>query len=511
MCHYDDNIVKTANTAHSVISEQSSTGIVDVGFKAKSLNIMLIGCGPHAKRVYLPALREMRDNHDVALKVVVELEDQKSLTEKTANSFFDDVEFLFTSPSKREHKLPAALEEQLDEIAKRHDIDGVIIATEPLSHMQYALWAIKHGLHILMDKPISTRKNVSNSVTQAEKLATDFALLTAKRDPSKAFIINAQRRYHPGFQYALEQIKLIAQTYHIPITAIQSSHCDGQWRLPKEVLTQEYHPYIGYGKVSHSGYHLIDVISQFVQDSFAASTKNFDAIGVYSSFVRPTGLLSQQNRDDYLRVFGDQYKEANEYSDQQLADLYKQAGEAEVDSNSLITLFNKGDAIANITLSLMHNGFARRDWVLPGKDLYKGNGRVKHEYHNIQQGPYQNIQIHSYQSSDKHELSTTNDYDLGGNNHFDIYIFRNAGILGGEPLQVIRSKDLAAQMKHDSSRLVNEQLKRRVVQEFVEVISGTRKPIDTRSDLATHALSAHLMSLIYKSGIKRKEVVASYV
>jgi hypothetical protein len=510
MCKYYDITVNPVNTVTSAIPEQSKVDDFAIPSKTKTLNIMLIGCGPHAKRVYLPALHSLKDKYDVNLKSVVELESQSSATNSTVNAAFDDIDFLFTSPFKNAYTIPAAFEKHLNNAVAKHDINGVIIATEPLSHMQYALWAMNRGLHVLMDKPISTHKNVSNSPAQAAKLAADFALLTAKRDPSKAFIINAQRRYHPGFQYVLEQIETVAHKYSIPITAMQSTHCDGQWRLPKEVLTQEYHPYIGYGKVSHSGYHLVDIISRFVQNSFISSGKSFDKIGVYSSFVKPTGLLSQQSREDYLRVFGEGYEEVNEYSDEQLAELYKQANEAEVDSSSLITLFNRGHATANISLNLMHNGFARRNWIMPGEDLYKGNGRVKHEYHNIEQGPYQNIQIHSYQANDKHEVNTEDDYSLGGNNHFDIYIFRNSGILGGKPLQVIRSKDLAAQMNHDSSKLVIEQVKHRVVQEFVEVMIGEREPADTQSDLATHELSANLMSLIYKSGIKRKEVVADY-
>jgi predicted dehydrogenase len=511
MCKYYDITVDSVNTVTSVMPEQPKVDDFAVLSKTKTLNVMLIGCGPHAKRVYLPALHSLKSKYDINLMSVVELEDRGDTTKATVNAVFDDVDFLFTPPFKNAYVMPAALEKQLNNAVAKHNINGVIIATEPLSHMQYALWAMSKGLHILMDKPISTHKNVSNSSTQAAKLAADFAMLTAKRDHNKAFIINAQRRYHPGFQYVLEQIETVAHKYGIPITAMQSTHCDGQWRLPKEVLTQEYHPYMGYGKVSHSGYHLIDIISRFVQGSFASSGKAFDKVGVYSSFVKPTGLLSQQSREDYLRIFGERYEEVNEYSDEQLVGLYKQANEAEVDSSSLITLFNKGHATANISLNLMHNGFARRNWVLPGEDLYKGNGRVKHEYHNIEQGPYQNIQIHSYQANDKHEVNTEDDYSLGGNNHFDIYIFRNAGILGGEPLQVIRSKDLATQMNHDSSKLVIEQVKHRVVQEFIEVMLGEREPSDTRSDLATHALSANLMSLIYRSGIKRKEVVANCV
>lgn len=511
MYQYYNITVSSVNAATPALSDKPKVDDFTIAARTKTLNIMLIGCGPHAKRVYVPALNNLKAQYDLRLKVVVELENQGEATKTTTNAVFDGVDFIFTPPFKNPYTLPAALEKQLDSAVERHKINGVIIATEPLSHMQYALWAINKGLHVLMDKPISTHKKVANSLPQANRLASDFAMLAARRDPTKAFIVNAQRRYHPGFQYVLGQINEVAHKYGVPITAMQSTHSDGQWRLPKEILTQEYHPYIGYGKVSHSGYHLIDVISHFVRGSFVSSGKTFDKIGVYSSFVRPTGLLSQQNRGDYLRVFGEQYEDVNEFSDEQLATLYKKAGEAEVDSSSIITLFNKGHVTANISLNLMHNGFARRNWVLPGSDLYKGNGRVKHEYHNIEQGPYQNIQIHSYQANDKHDVNTEDDYSLGGNNHFDIYIFRNSGVLGGEPLQVIHSKDLAVQMNHDSSKLVIEQVKHRVVQEFVEVMLGERKPSDTQSDLTTHALSANLMSLIYKSGIKRKEIAADYV
>jgi hypothetical protein len=482
-----------------------------VELKTKAVNAMLVGCGPHAKRVYLPALKQLKANANVHLKAVVELETQASDTRATTGQLFKSVDFVFTPPFKSAYELPAILKKKLDKLVDERNINAVIIATEPLSHMQYALWAQSRGLHILMDKPISTHKNIANSIPQAKMLARDLTLLMGNRNPRKAFIINAQRRYHPGFQYVLKKIQEVAKGYGIPITAMQSTHCDGQWRLPKEILTQEYHPYIGYGKVSHSGYHLIDVIGRFVQDSFIAAGKDFDKMGVYTSFVKATGLLSQQTREDYLRIFGEQYEAVNEFSDQQLAELYKKANEAEIDSSSLITLFNKGHATANISLNLMHNGFARRDWVLPGKDLYKGNGRVKHEYHNIEQGPFQNIQIHSYQSNDKHEVSSESDYALGGNNHFDIHVFRNSGILGGKPLEIITSKDLAAEMNHDSSKLVVEQVKHKVVKEFVEIVLGQREPTDTSSDLSSHNLSVSLMSLIYRSGIQRKEAVAHYV
>ena len=86
---------------------------------------------------------------------------------------------------------------------------------------------------------------------------------------------------------------------------------------------------------------------------------------------------------------------------EELLKIYKEKNEAEVDANSIISLSYNGIPVTNITLNLIHNGFSRRSWLNSNmKDLYKGNGRVRHEYHNIEQGCLQNIQIHSYQSKD---------------------------------------------------------------------------------------------------------------
>ena len=65
----------------------------------------------------------------------------------------------------------------LNEIIKRHKIEAVIIATEPLAHFKYAKWALDSNLHILLDKPISTGVDVSTSVNKANKLFKDYTKL----------------------------------------------------------------------------------------------------------------------------------------------------------------------------------------------------------------------------------------------------------------------------------------------------------------------------------------------
>lgn len=487
----------------SKLKQVSPIAYTNSSKSVKHANVLLIGCGPHAKRIYVPALMALESRGQATLKVVVELEETRNIT----NDYFKNtnVKLLYANATSDDYKLDKTLERKLNKFVADKDINAVVIATEPLSHMKYALWAAKKQLHVLMDKPVSTHTNVSNDVTQAGKIAADFRRLKAVRDESKAFIVNTQRRYHPGFQLIKERIEEIACKYGVPITNMQSTHCDGQWRLPEEILTQDYHPYnSGYGKVSHSGYHLIDIMSLLTTESFQRAAKNFDKAGVYTSFIKPSGLLLQQNREDYIRVFGDDYNKVSGSSDAQLKQAYEKCGE--VDAASIITLYQKDEAVCNLSLNLMHNGFARRSWVLPGQDLYKGNGRVKHEYHNIEQGPYQNIQVHSYQSKDKHTVNTVDDFKLGGNNHFDIYIFRNSDIVGGKPLEVITADQLQSVGNDFDGKLMTEKAKQQAVHEFIEIVCGVRDPKDTESDLSTHHMSTTIMSLIYQSGINRKEL-----
>lgn len=476
-------------------------------------NIMLIGCGPHAKRVYVPKLKEIESNSGIKLKAVVELKEKQEDILPFVSKYFENVNYIFVDKFEEKFKqsLPDELENRLNSIIAEENINSVIIATDPLNHMQYALWALKHNLHILMDKPISTYDNISNNVEQAEQLKRDYELLVENYSADKAFIVNAQRRFLPQFQIVQDFVNEIANKYGMPITSMQSTHSDGQWRLPEEVLKFKYHPLLGWGKVSHSGYHFIDMASKMVKDSFKEASKSFDEISVYSKFIRPSGVLLQQNQRDLEKIFGDKYKQFDSRTDEELLKIYKGKNEAEVDANSIISLSYNGIPVTNITLNLMHNGFSRRSWLNSNmKDLYKGNGRVRHEYHNIEQGCLQNIQIHSYQSKDKHDTNNERDFEIGGNNHYDIYVFKNSEIVGGQTLQIIKGKDIAERYFLDKTRIMNELARHEALKQFLEVIVGKRKAKETKSNILDHKMSVELMSLIYKSGTSEKEIKEEY-
>jgi predicted dehydrogenase len=287
-------------------------------------NILLVGCGPHAKRVYIPALKAFEATFGAQIKLIVDVKAKEQETLKFLGESYPTAETLFAEPSigLSLHSLPSHFEKKLNSLVERQGINGVIIATDPLNHMQYALWAEKAGLHILMDKPISTYNNVSNSIEQARQISEDFHILMENYSKDKAFIINSQRRFLPQFEVIQNKINEVAKTYGVPITSMQSSHSDGQWRLPNEVINLNYHGYHGSGKVSHSGYHFTDMAGKLMKQSFEAAGKSFNKISVYSSFIRPSGALKMQDQADLTRLFGDEYSEIDNRSDEELVREY---------------------------------------------------------------------------------------------------------------------------------------------------------------------------------------------
>jgi len=480
----------------------------------KDIPVLLIGVGPNAKRAYLPALSHLQKEGAARLVATVELVSQQHITEerlKKAGFALDDIEQLYVEDDLVEYRLSAETRKKMETLLEEQQISAVIISTDPLAHKAYALWALEHNLPILMDKPISTQRGATHDPVIAKGIYQDYVELAEAYSNSTAplFSINVQRRHHPGFQLVFDKVAEIAERFAMPITAIQSTHADGQWRLPEEVIDLDYHGYNrGVGKVSHSGYHFIDIIAKLIKLSYknADTTRKPDSLGVFSSFVEPRGMLTLNPQENYHNLFGPDYAKVSQKTTEELREAYQ--GYGEVDASSILQLLKNDEIVANITLNLIHNSFSRRSWLTPNADLYKGNGRVKHEYHSIQQGPLQNIQIHSYQKNDKHDKSTKADLEVGGNNHFDILIFRNNAITGDkEPFQKITMADFNKEAY--GTRYVHDAIKHEVVEEFIDAIRFNKKPAMLTSPFEDQELAALLMSMIYQSGASRKRVERS--
>ncbi len=355
-----------------------------------------------------------------------------------------------------------------------------------------------------MDKPVSTRENVSTKINIAKQILDDYnelaELYTKKIKESKiSFSLMSQRRFHPAFQKIKELIKECYDKTNCPVTSIQSFHSDGQWRMPSELIDIDYHSYCyGYGKCSHSGYHFFDIVPFLTEVSYS-DDKKYDNISAYSTLIRPLDFLQQIKIRDYNKIFGEkEFSFHNKYSMEEFQQKMKEYGEIDVFTN---LEFKRGENTVTLaSINLIHNGLSRRHWLSTiGKDLYKGNGRIRQEQHIIQQGPFQAIHYHSYQSREVNPEDNEGIYEVGGEYHLDLYIFKNSQIIGGKEFEKISIKVLDINIMEGKSRGHQENARAKGFIEFLEFLEGKRTRKDMTSDFLTHKMASIITSAIYQS------------
>jgi hypothetical protein len=462
-----------------------------------SRTLMIAGVGPHARRFYLPAIARYAPRYGIRLVAALELESGRETAARALAENGLDVE-IHTVP-RFEADMPSTVSRSLDALADRLRPRALIIATDPLSHRPYLLWAMRRNMDVLLDKPITTRRDAVSDPIAAKMIEQDFyeilsAWQESRRHRPVIISVCAHRRYHPGIDEVIKIVQEVCEKTGCPVTDIHCHHADGQWRFPEEIRTQDHHSYhSGHGKASHSGHHFFDCVYRFYKAG-SSSGKLADSMKVYAACVQPRGLLRQLTRKNYEQLFGPQYARTCPYSDQELDELFRDFGE--IDLNVVITFLREGVAVGQASLNLLHNSFSRRGWLYPAADLYKGNGRVKHEHHRIHVGPFLTIAIHSYQAKSDHDQSGIADLQPGGNNHFEIHIFRNTRMIGGQEVEIIHLDQLSS---FDRCRLYIEQVKEGVVGEFFSYLAGQKSEQELRSPLHDHAIPVRILSAVYES------------
>lgn len=461
----------------------------------KKANTLLIGLGYHARRIYAKYLNE---SELVNFSCFFDLENQRGVIEKYLSENNIVVNGYYTDNYELSDKLSKKDEEALNKIVRKHDINAVVISTEPLAHLKYVNWALDNNLHILLDKPISTEVDVSTSFDRAQKLFDDYKKIEKvyRQKPQLVFTLQAQRRYHDGYMYTRKQIDKIARLTNCPLTSVQSFHSDGQWRFPDEIINQNYHPYNqGYGKMSHSGYHSLDIAIWFATASLRKN-KSWNNYTLYSQFVRPIDFTTQLTPEDYTNLFPDidlkKLVDSNKMSDANV--------KGEIDAFTNIALKHDNHVITSMVCSAVHNGFGQRNWTsVVGRDLYKGNGRIRQESYTLEQGPFQSIIINSYQSQDLMAKDADN-YSVGGEYHFDIHIFRNNKLFPQfKAYELVKINDLRPVRDLGYSRGHQEEARRSCIDEFFDAIRNKRSIDEQESNFLQHRLSTQILSSIYKS------------
>lgn len=447
----------------------------------------LIGCGPHANRIYLKLIEKYAKRGEVKPAVLIDLKSQKTKIDnylKGVNYKFDEIVYLDNNELNSEvfsKNTIAVLKKTLN----RHKLDGIIISTEPKAHKKYCLWALKNNLYVLVDKPLTSPKKSSTSVGGAKKIRTDYLeILKAQKKSKGKIIIQCQRRYHNGYLFLIDYLSDFIKKFKIPITYIDIFHGDGCWVLPNEFFERENHPYkYGYGKLMHSGYHFVDLLAWILKLNH--KILNYDGVEIISKPLKPSDLNFQLNRSFMKKTFGEKELK-NIYKNYNLKKL-KNFGE--LDSYSKFFFYKKNKLVTSCNLDLMQSSFTRRSWPELPLDTYKGNGRVRHERVNIEVGPLLNVQIHSYQAYEPRFPEKIKGF--GNEDHFEIHIYRNKSLVQGDSFAKydFGEKERIAFSKDKYYLGHNEQAR---LAPFLDLI----KKRDSKASLQEQDLTIELMSLI---------------
>lgn len=124
-------------------------------------------------------------------------------------------------------------------------------------------------------------------------------------------------------------------------------------------MMKENHPYkYGYSKLFHSGYHFIDLLSDFLKiNDILDDNKKIEKGEVYSKCFTPNDEIAVFNINDYKRIFEEQL--IPRYYDENENPKFKKFGEKNF--YSMLDFYNKhNQLITHFNLNLLHYGISRR-------------------------------------------------------------------------------------------------------------------------------------------------------
>ena len=325
------------------------------------------------------------------------------------------------------------------------------------------------GVHALVDKPPTLPVPFD-----PDRILAEFdSVLDLARDSLSDVAVTVQRRHHPGYKLVHKLVSDVVQTWGVPLSFVDIYHGDGMWCMPGELATREQHPYkYGYGKVMHSGYHFLDLLLwlQSVNDTLLPDAKRPDSMEVTSRHLSAQDVVAQVTPSALGAMTG--------AAEAEVAASYQQFRESavatelgELNMHALVQFVRSAGrgptseeprVVCTASVNLLQNSLSRRAWFHPRADVYKGNGRVRHERVVLNVGNLLSVHVHSYQSHEAgqpdgggctssreaavgtHTLlaelgldegwerrDPSTSYGEGHEDHFDVTIYRNSAIIGG--------------------------------------------------------------------------------
>jgi len=441
----------------------------------KKPRILVCGIGSkHFLEDYLELL-----NHHYLTPILVAGTELKSrvsyASQQLHKAGMQNVKIIPITPFDNDSKICKEDEDILNNLVEEEDINGVIIVTEAIAHLPYLKWAVQMGIPCLVEKPLTSYNGITQDFNKAQQILTDYEYLKKIIKDSGSFVsIVSQRRWNKAFLFIKDKIEEVYDRYGTPVSLLRGMKNKGDWMKPSHLLTKENHPYkYGYGVLSHTGYHSVDIMDFTV--SKISEDLGINRIEIFAQMSYP--------KDVYLGT-----KHANIFLDNiNELDVY---GLGECSVNGVYSYFKNNTKVLLANLQISNNGLCQKDFSQPEGHIWdRTTGTIRQEAYTWTQGPFQEIDFELYQDkTDTHESI----YEYGGDNYGLITIKRNGKVKNVEKISI-------ENFEVDNERAAEACLKEAIL-EFVERINGNK--IAPRSDLEQHEIPIKIESGLYQSAIK---------
>lgn len=224
--------------------------------------LIVVGCGPHFKQLYLAVLARYAENLKIVLAIDLQCEERR-VREAFSRSRAGPSAYLFLPDSWRVNPQLVELRAALASRPEAATADAMLICTEPKARKCFILWALDNGIPVFMDKPVTAFRTYDD----VESLQTDFAeILELRRRAGVRVVVSCERRMHIGYLYLESFLRQFIERQKVPITFANIHFGGGLWMMPSEYPVVENHPFkYGYGVLLHSGYHYVDLVARLAQ------------------------------------------------------------------------------------------------------------------------------------------------------------------------------------------------------------------------------------------------------
>ena len=238
----------------------------------KQINILVTGGSGHwAELNHYPAILKLKEEgYPVRVLAICDILDPKNQSEytKLQEIVATDTPFWINPINKSEKELYT----ELTKFHQEHQIDVIIISTNPGFHYFYCMWAAENKVNILCDKPLAIDKNAAFDIKVATGLEKKLLKLkdqidkNIQEDSRYTFCLPLRRRALTPFVLIADHLKDVHSKTGEGIRYLSLIINGGVHKYPIEFLNGGAHGYLdGFGSLSHSSYHYIDVIAWYLQ------------------------------------------------------------------------------------------------------------------------------------------------------------------------------------------------------------------------------------------------------